>query len=93
MHTIHTQPLHLGCELCHQVYANREDCNNKLDMRRYKGAEKDSCGATVFKRLLMKTCIGRATVDKGVAFEICAENNAENDDDDSTDLFSLDGSS
>ncbi|KAI4676356.1 uncharacterized protein J4E88_007271 [Alternaria novae-zelandiae] len=95
--------------------ANREDCNNKLDIRRYEGAEKDSRAKLKYTvdiiyasamedrnwvfvavkllnylcllipatladpnvlpdGLLMKTCVGRGTVDKGVAFEVCAEN-------------------
>ncbi|KAI4934857.1 hypothetical protein J4E85_002718 [Alternaria conjuncta] len=123
---MNAQPLPRS-RLCHQVYANREDCNNKLDIRRYERAEKGSRDGEVTANidadpaklkytvdiiyasamedrnwvyvavkllnylcllipatladpnvlpdgLLMKTCVGRATVDKGVAFEVCAEN-------------------
>ncbi|KAI4906505.1 hypothetical protein J4E90_010398 [Alternaria incomplexa] len=44
---------------------NRDDCNNKLDIRRYEGAEKDSRGATVFEGSVVLIVVDGYVMAKG----------------------------
>ena len=44
---------------------NREDCSNKLDIRRYEGAEKDSRGATVFEGSVVLIVVDGYVLAKG----------------------------
>ena len=44
---------------------NREDCSNKLDIRRYEGAEKDSRGATVFEGSVILIVVDGYVLAKG----------------------------
>lgn len=44
---------------------NREDCHNKLDIRCYEGAEKDSRGATVFEGSVVLIVVDGYVLAKG----------------------------